>query len=83
VLLPEAADQRAVMQHMLDLGIATRRGIMCSHREPAYADTPPRFPLPKSEAAQDRGILLPLYQGMTADDQERVVAGLEEALARC
>jgi perosamine synthetase len=83
VLLPKAANQRAVMQHMLDLGIATRRGVMCSHREPAYADTPVRYPLLQSEAAQDRGILLPLYQGMSGGDQERVVAALEQALARC
>jgi perosamine synthetase len=82
VLLPETADQRAVMQHMLDRGIATRRGIMCSHREPAYSDISRRFPLPKSEAAQDRGILLPLYQGMKTDEQDRVVLGLVEALTR-
>ena len=40
VRLPESVDQKGVMQHMLDAGIATRRGIMCSHREGAYpADT--------------------------------------------
>src|SRR5262245_17667805 len=36
VRLPPQCDQRAVMQRMLDEGVATRRGIMCSHREPAY-----------------------------------------------
>ena len=80
VMLPAGADQRGIMQFMLDRGIATRRGIMCSHREPAYADLPPRFPLPNSETAQDRGILLPLYQGLSVDEQERVAAALEEAL---
>lgn len=35
--LPEGCDQRRVMQELLDEGIATRRGIMCAHREPAYA----------------------------------------------
>ena len=49
------------MQAMLDAGISTRRGIMCSHREPAYADMPLRQPLPHSEQAQDHCILLPLY----------------------
>jgi dTDP-4-amino-4,6-dideoxygalactose transaminase len=29
-------DQRAIMQSMLDAGVSTRRGVMCSHREPAY-----------------------------------------------
>ena len=42
------------MQDMLDKGVATRRGIMCSHREPAYADVPCPWPLTESE----RGKLL-------------------------
>ena len=33
VRLPKGLDQRSVMQAMLDEGISTRRGIMCSHRE--------------------------------------------------
>ena len=37
VRLPKSVDQRGVMQQMLDEGIATRRGIMCAHLEPAYA----------------------------------------------
>jgi perosamine synthetase len=82
VLLPPQADQRAIMQYMLDVGVATRRGVMCSHREPCYKDLHLRFALPNSEAAQDRGILLPMYQGMTLEDQRRVAATLKEALAQ-
>ena len=78
VVLPSGCDQRAVMQKMLDEGVATRRGIMCSHREPAYADVPLRRPLPLSEFAQDHAIILPLYPQMTAREQEQVA----EALAR-
>ena len=63
--LPTGADQRAVMQRMLDRGVATRRGIMCAHLEPAYADLPLRVPAARSEAARDRCILLPLFAGMT------------------
>lgn len=40
VRLPEGCDQRQVMQSMLDAGVATRRGIMCSHREAAYSSAP-------------------------------------------
>lgn len=80
VRLPESADQRHVMQHMLDHGIATRRGIMCIHREASYADLPPRLPLPCSERAQDHGLLLPLFHQMTDAMQQRVVAGLGAAL---
>ena len=28
------------MQKMLDAGVATRRGVMCAHREPAYQTEP-------------------------------------------
>ncbi len=66
--LPEECDQRAVMQYMLDRGVSTRRGIMCAHREPAYADMPRRHPLPESETAQDRCILLPMHQDLSGED---------------
>jgi dTDP-4-amino-4,6-dideoxygalactose transaminase len=80
VRLPDGVDQRQVMQTMLDRGVATRRGIMCAHREPAYECVPQRFPLVRSECAQDRCILLPLYHNLTEDDQERVVDALRAAL---
>jgi dTDP-4-amino-4,6-dideoxygalactose transaminase len=79
VRLPEGRDQRAVMQQMLDEGISTRRGIMCSHREAAYADLQLRCPLPLSELAQDRSIILPLYPQMTPAEQEQVAAALTHA----
>jgi perosamine synthetase len=79
VRLPGHCDQRAVMQIMLDAGIATRRGIMCSHREAVYAEAPLRVPLPHSEAAQDQCIILPLYPQMTAAEQEQVATVLKKA----
>jgi dTDP-4-amino-4,6-dideoxygalactose transaminase len=36
VRLAAGFDQRDVMQRMLDLGIATRRGVTCAHREAAF-----------------------------------------------
>ena len=79
VRLPQQVEQRAAMQLLLDLGISTRRGVMCSHREPAYADLPQRHSLAHSERAQDRTILLPLFPGMTADDLSRVVSAVSRA----
>ena len=78
VRLPEHADQRTVMQAMLDAGISTRRGIMCSHREDGYKNSP-HPPLPHSEGCQDRTIVLPLYPQMTQDDLELVVSTLIKA----
>lgn len=80
VRLPDDADQQAVMQAMLDRGIATRRGIMCAHLEPPYAEAPRRFALPESERARDHAILLPLYAAMTEAEQDQVVDALRDAL---
>ncbi|HUI69422.1 MAG TPA: DegT/DnrJ/EryC1/StrS family aminotransferase [Spirochaetia bacterium] len=60
----------ALMQHLLDDGIATRRGIMNAHQERAYTAT---FTLPNSERARDSVILLPMYYGMKEDDAQQVV----------
>jgi perosamine synthetase len=76
-LAPEL-DQRAVMQSMLDAGVSTRRGIMCTHREPAYAKYAAQS-LPHSVAAQEHTVLLPLYIQMTDEEQARVVELLRAA----
>lgn len=81
IRLPDEVDQRGVMQTMLDHGIATRRGIMCVHREPSYRHLPCPFPLTHSEEAQDRCIMLPLHEELGPDDQQRVVDTLRMALA--
>jgi len=78
VRLPDSADQRTVMQAMLNLGISTRRGIMCAHREKPYAG---EYDLPVSEASQDRHIALPLFPGMTQDDVGRVATSLLRSAA--
>jgi dTDP-4-amino-4,6-dideoxygalactose transaminase len=82
VRLPSWTNQRAVMQFMLDNGVATRRGIMCAHLEGAYSECELRFPLPESEAAQRNCILLPLYADMTEIEQSRVVDVFGEACRR-
>ncbi len=78
VTLPAHCDQRAVMQFMLDAGIATRRGIMCAHREDGYRNG---WALPNSEFAQDRRIILPLYHSMTDEEQMLVAETLKKACA--
>jgi dTDP-4-amino-4,6-dideoxygalactose transaminase len=70
---PLSRDQ--LMQNLLDRGISTRRGIMNSHQESAYASEGP-YSLPHSEAARDGIVLLPLYHDMTAEEQDRVIEHL-------
>ena len=96
VRLPIGSDQRQVMQSMLDAGIATRRGIMCSHREAAYpADTwscacknqgctstaGTCQCLLHSEEAQDQTIILPLFPQMSFEQQDCVVKALNDAIS--
>ena len=94
IRIPQYQNQQYVMQQMLDLGIATRRGVMCAHREPAY----PRSTwscgistdecdceeyscvrLKESELAQDTSLTIPLYNNMTEKDQDLVVKTLKYA----
>jgi perosamine synthetase len=80
VRLPDRVDRKAVMQSLLDRGIATRRGIMCSHREMPYLGDKQNHDLRQSELAQDHSILLPIYAQMSEDDQLRVADDLKVAL---
>ncbi|SCB08469.1 dTDP-4-amino-4,6-dideoxygalactose transaminase [Bradyrhizobium shewense] len=82
VRLPDRLDQKGVMQTLLDQGIATRRGIMCAHREAPYAAESHRHQLRQSELAQDHSILLPIYAQMTEDDLRYVVNALTRVLYR-
>ena len=93
--LPSSCDQRLIMQKMLDSSIATRRAVMCTHREPAYENEAWRCVgkrdracdckigtcqrLKQSEQAQDRAIVLPLYPQMTFAEQDRVVTAFKAA----
>jgi perosamine synthetase len=92
VRLPKNIDQRAVMQDMLDQGIATRRGIMCAHLEPAYQDSAtwrcaeigcqtggPCPNLAESERAQKESVILPLFSEMTEEQQRMVASALRQA----
>lgn len=95
IRLPMESDQLQVMQSMLDAGVATRRGVMCSHREAAYpantwsctgrsegCNCTAGFcqRLRHSQEAQDHTIILPLFPQMTHEQQDFVVHALQEAL---
>lgn len=71
----------AVMQAMLDKGIATRAGVMNAHREPAYRRRGIAS-LPVSEAASDSSLILPLYSDLKPTEQDLVVSELLAAVER-
>jgi len=65
-----------LMQVMLDQGIATRRGVMLSHLEPAYTAHHLPNDLSQSEAASAESIILPLYPQMTNEEHDQVINSL-------
>ena len=73
--LAAGAAQDDVRARLERAGVSTRRGVSNAHQEPAY---PGRPPLPVSERLRDRTILLPLYHGMTRQEEDAVVAALAD-----
>jgi dTDP-4-amino-4,6-dideoxygalactose transaminase len=87
------SSQVQIMQHLLDHGVASRRGVGNAHAEPAYATTPwscgPEpcdanlhrqgrcLRLRHSEEARDQTVIIPLFHGMTEAEQDHVIAVLK------
>jgi dTDP-4-amino-4,6-dideoxygalactose transaminase len=69
-----------LMQALLDKGIASRRGVMTSHRETAYKQHCEAISLPHTEDACDRSIIIPLYVPMEDDDISTVINNLRSLL---
>lgn len=69
-----------LMQKLLNAGIASRRGIMTSHRESAYKSDYNEIHLPVSEDASDRSIMIPIYIPMESSDIDHVISNLKNFL---
>ncbi len=69
-----------LMQQLLDMGIASRRGIMTTHRQTAYANECNGLHLPNSEDLCDRSILIPLYIPMQQADIDKVISAFKKML---
>lgn len=79
-VLPGARLTRdALMEKLLENGIATRRGIMAIHREKPYRELATR-PLPATERVADNTLLIPIFPSMTDDDQARVIETIRRTL---
>jgi dTDP-4-amino-4,6-dideoxygalactose transaminase len=72
-------ERDAVMQELLDQGVATRRGIMAAHLEPACAEVSAPD-LPMTERLSRRTLILPLFHGMDDGQLGRVADTLTRAL---
>ena len=80
IVLPDEfpVERDELLRTMMERGISPRRGIMAAHLEPAYADSA-HIPLPVTERLTERSLLLPLFQTMTDEQQDRVIAVVREA----
>jgi perosamine synthetase len=72
-----------LMQQLLAVGVATRRGVMAIHLEPYYRERYPGQRLPVTESATRHTVLLPIYATMTSTEQEYVIEHLLLALDPC
>ncbi len=90
IRLPEKYEQMKVMQHLKDSGVATKHGVMCAHREPAYQIEPWSCGnsdcdhsqgscqrLIESERAQEEYIILPLFHALKEKQQNYIVNTLK------
>jgi len=82
VFIDPPAERSAVMARLAAEGIASKSYLPAIHLQPAYRDpfglSAGMFPV--AEAAGAHGLALPFHTGLSANDQERVVATLTGAL---
>jgi dTDP-4-amino-4,6-dideoxygalactose transaminase len=74
-------DREGLLAHLAAQDISARRGIMAAHLQPAYAG-PRTKPLPTTERLTQRTLILPVYQQMTVEDQDRVIDAIRSAAQR-
>ena len=69
-----------LMQKLLEKGISTRRGIMTIHREPYYVKNFGCTSLPVTEKISDSTMIIPLFVGMTEEEQDYVAKNIKNSL---
>jgi len=68
------SDRDGLLIALAEADISARRGIMASHRQPAYADRDTGgLPLPVTEHLTDNTLILPLFHQMSESEQARVI----------
>jgi perosamine synthetase len=71
--------REAIMADLAGRGISTRRGVMAIHLEPLYRELYPDVSLPITEQCSAETLLLPLFPGLTDDEQQLVAESLIKA----
>jgi dTDP-4-amino-4,6-dideoxygalactose transaminase len=82
-LKPGAPVERdALLQELLERGVASRRGVMAIHREAPYRDSRWERRLPETAAAADQTLILPLFHQITEQEQDYVIECIRHIGAR-
>ncbi|WP_025159069.1 DegT/DnrJ/EryC1/StrS family aminotransferase [Leifsonia aquatica] len=77
----EVPDREGVLASLAEAGVSARRGIMASHRQPAYRDRDTgAASLAVTERLTDGTLILPLFHQLTEAEQDRVADALRAAL---
>ncbi|GIT79642.1 aminotransferase DegT [Leifsonia sp. LS1] len=77
----EVPDREGVLASLAEAGVSARRGIMASHRQPAYRDRDTgAASLAVTERLTDGTLILPLFHQLTGAEQDRVVDALRAAV---
>jgi perosamine synthetase len=74
--------REAIMADLAGRGISTRRGVMAIHMEPFYRELYPDVSLPITELCSAETLLLPLFPGLTDEEQQLVADSLIKAGTR-
>ena len=77
----EVPDREHVLASLAEAGVSARRGIMASHRQPAYRDRDTgAASLAVTERLTDGTLILPLFHQLTEAEQDRVADALRAAV---
>jgi dTDP-4-amino-4,6-dideoxygalactose transaminase len=71
--------QEHVLRFLLERGVSGRRGVTNAHQEPAYAGRDNwrgGGPLPVSEFLRENTVMIPLFHGMTREEERQVKKAL-------
>jgi dTDP-4-amino-4,6-dideoxygalactose transaminase len=69
-----------VVKRMAERNVSCRRGIQPLHHEPYFRERMTDLVLPETEAAARETMFLPIFPGLTEDEQRSVIAALASSL---
>ena len=69
-----------VVKRMAERNVSCRRGIQPLHYEPYFLETMKGLVVPETEAAARETLFLPIFPGLTTEEQHTVVRALVESL---